>query len=853
MLSETIRTSEQQLNGIRLNSSSQGLPLAIGWGRNRVSGNLIWYGDFRAVATVTSTGGKGGPEFEQTRYTYFASMMFALGYGPIESVPQVYKEKAKFAPAQLGFSVFDGVNATPWPYLTTNHPGAALHYKGVAYVAAGPYRLSDGAGIAPHSFEVAWGGAVGGSNNVLDANPAFVMHDFLTNPAYGVGISVGALESSSPLTPFHAYCAAAGLYFSPLVSHQQEARAYVQQWLDAAGAAAVWSQGRLKIVPYADKAIGAWAPNVQIRWHITPDYMLEPVRIVRRTVADAYNVVRVEFLNRAMDYNKDVAEAQDDASIAAMGARPAPTMTCHFICDALVARVVAQLRLQRYRYVRAQYIVKVPWILMGLEPMDVVSLTDPTLGLSGAAVRVVDVEIDDENVVTLTCEDFPAESGTAATYANDGSSGYIPDSSTPPGSANAPVLFEPPLAYAGDPAVYVATSGGPNWGGCEVWASYDNANYRRVATVNGKARHGVLSAVFPTGQPLDSVNGLNVNLSVSGGSLTNVSTPDWEALANLAWVGGEIVCSQFATLTAASQYQLSNHRRGLFGTPIASRAIGAPFVRLDDSVARIPYTAADIGKTIHVKLVSFNTVGVARQDISTVPAIQYVITGAPPPAISGLALLQPFTGSSVKVKWDVSAGATSYTVQIEVGGVIERTVPNVGTNQYEYTFEDARADGGPWRSLTVRVRADGPTGSSAYTSLSVTNAQAAAPGGITVTATPAGVIVKTDPSADTDFAGMVVHASTTNNFTPAAGNKVYDGPDVVTPPLVLSAGATHFLRIAHYDQFGQDALNYTPQLSVTPQRSVLVVTTLPASGNLNDCVLLTTNMTLYRWNGSAWV
>jgi hypothetical protein len=853
VLYETIRTSEQQVNSIRLNSSSQGLPIAIGWGRNRVSGNLIWYGDFRAVANVTTTGGKGGPEVEQTTYTYYASMMFALGYGQIENVPIVYKEKAKYTPAQLGFSVFTGQNPSPWAYLATNHPSETLHYKGVAYLAAGPYRLSDGASIAPHSFEVDWGGAVGGVGNVVDANPAVVLHDFLTNPVYGAGIDPSALEDSAPYTPFYFYCEAAGLYVSPLVSQQQEARAYVQQWLEAMGAAAVWSQGRFRVVPYADDAIGSWSPDVSVRWHITPDYLLEPTRVVRKTVADAFNVVRVEFLNRATDYNKDVAEAQDDTSIAAIGLRPAPTMTCHFICDPTVARAVAQLRLQRHQYVRAHYIVKVPWLLMGLEPMDVVAITDPALSLQSILVRVVEVEIDDDNVVTLTCEDFPAESGTAVAYANSGSSGYIPDSSVPPGNANAPVLFEPPLAFSGEPSVFVATSGGVDWGGCEVWASYDDVNYRRVATIRGKARHGVLAASFAVGASVDAVNDLEVDLSVSGGALASVSNDDWAALSNPAWVDGEIVASQFAELEALSQYTLTNHRRGLFGTAIAAHPVNAPFVRLDESVARVPYSTADIGKTIHLKLVSFNTVGVARQDISSVAAVSYVVQGAPPPVIAGLTLLQPFTGSSVKVKWDVSVGATSYTVQIEVGGVTERTVSNIGTNQFEYTFEDARADGGPWRSLTVKVRADGPTGSSAYTSLSVTNAQAAAPSGITVTATPSGVIVKTDPAADTDFAGMVVHASTTNNFTPAAGNKVYDGKDVATPPLVLSPGTTHYLRVAHYDQFGQDSLNYSAQLSVTPQRSVLVVSSLPASANVDDCVLLTTNMTLYRWNGSAWV
>ena len=47
---------------LRIQTSIQGRPRAIGWGLARLSGNMIWYGDFQAVEQQqhSSGGGKGG-------------------------------------------------------------------------------------------------------------------------------------------------------------------------------------------------------------------------------------------------------------------------------------------------------------------------------------------------------------------------------------------------------------------------------------------------------------------------------------------------------------------------------------------------------------------------------------------------------------------------------------------------------------------------------------------------------------------------------------------------------------------------------------------------------------------------
>lgn len=764
MLNQTIRTADQQLNSIRLNGSSQGLPVSIGWGRNRVPGNLLWYGAFTVNTKVTKSKRWAGigPRTTTITYTYFASIMFALGFGQIGGVTNVYKGKGKSSAAALGFSVFTGTSGqAAWGYLTTNFPSQALRYKDIAYVAASNYQLDSNAAITSHSFEVNWRNAFGGPNSVVDANPKDIVIDFLTNTTYGALFPSASVDA---LTSFGNYCAAAGIFYSPLVAEQEEAHSIVEKWIEAANCRPFWSEGKLKIRPYGDKSLTAngvtYTPVNTVEFNLTTKHFLEPVRVMRKTPADVFNVVTVEFINRATDYNKDVVEAKDDASIAAIGERRAPVLAAHFICDAAVARTVAQLKLQRHQFVRNQYEVRLPFIFFELEPMDIITLTDPALGLNAVPVTVLETEMAEDYSITLLCEDRPSETASVgAAYGAAVSTGYSEETTALPGNANTPVIFQPPVGFTAEPQIFIATSGGTEWGGCEVWVSDDNVTYEQVADIKGKSRYGTLTATFASGSALDTVNTLAVSLAVSGGALQTISTADVEALANPAWVGGEIVSSRTATLTGANAYNLTYHRRGLYGTGIASRASGATFVALDQNVAQIGFTAADVGKTLYVKLVSFNRYGQSRQDIS---------------------LLTPAT----------------YTI--------------------------------------------------------LAPAQPAAPTGVAATATVAGVVVKSDKSTAVDFTGMVVHASTTSGFTPGPGNLVYEGVDVVTPPIAL-APSVQYIRVAHTNQYGQGALNFAAEISVTPIRSVQVVTTLPGSGNLDDCVLLTTTMTLYRWDGSAWV
>jgi len=616
-------------------------------------------------------------------------------------------------------------------------------------------------------------------------------------------------------------------------------------------------------VPYGDKAAtgngATFSPVTTVQYALTEDHFLSPPKVTRRTPADAFNSVSVEFLNRATDYNKDVAEARDDVAINQFGLRPAPIVTAHFICDADVARRVAQLFLQRKLYVRNTYEFELPWVFMRLEPMDIVTLTYPVLGLLNQPVRITEVSTDDEHNMQIVAEDYPGEVGSIGSYTPPSSSPYTPDYNAAPGAANAPVIFEPPFSLTGGSAeVWLATSGGANWGGCYVWVSRDGVSYTRVGSVFGKSRHGTLSAVLASGADPDITNTLAVDLTTSGGTLLTVSQQDADGLTTLCYVDGELIAFRTATLTAANRYNLTYLRRGAFQTAVTSHAVGTKFVRLDESIAKVPYSQSDVGKTLSIKLQSFNPTGGGEESLAGLTVYTYTVVGATLIPVPGLALVRPFTGPEVEIKWTLLADATSYTVKVYSTSdtTLRRTVTGVTAAGFKYTAADARADGGPWRDLTFEVTANNRFGASvAASQLAVNNVLPTAPGAPTLAPGANSITVKVGQSSENDVTGMIVWAGSTPGFAINTGSQVYDGPDT-TFTLHGLTGTTYF-RAAYYDAWGKTGLNISSEVSATPGAAggIPQVTSLPANpaavGGQN-VVYHTVQQRLYRWDGDSW-
>ena len=258
---------------LQVQTSTSTLPIPILWGQNKIAPNLIWYANFKAVpgGSGKGVGGKGGAfgggAAAANSYTYTADLIMALCEGPLppkgrfqDGIGLIWKDLSIYVDAELGLGCLRGTTPQEvWPYLAALYPYNALAYQGTAILVGPSYNLGNSAAIGNHNVEV-YGPLAGSGVNEIDADPALVIQDFLTNAQYGCGFDPASIDAGSLLTnpdSFQAYCRAMGYAFSPVLVSQEQASSILTRWLQIFSTAAVWSGGLLKFIPYGDTAISA--------------------------------------------------------------------------------------------------------------------------------------------------------------------------------------------------------------------------------------------------------------------------------------------------------------------------------------------------------------------------------------------------------------------------------------------------------------------------------------------------------------------------------------------------------------------------------------------------------------------
>jgi len=794
-----VDSSSPVVSSLRVQTSTRGKPITLAYGKPRISGNLIWYGEFTPVAhtSTQSSGGKGGGGgVSSTSYTYTSAVVIGLCEGAINSIPRIWRDKEVFSgitvpvqtltvqsefyypgssavvtvanaalfTADLGVAFMDpnGANGawmlspvqltpgvdytvdhgtytfaskyagctvgisyqytvpgytldacaqinlalvpgdasqTALGWLQTKHPSEALAYRGVAYVGASVYDLGESPELGNHNFEIDT--RFGYSASIRDAHPKDVIIDLLTNSRYGAGFPISKVGDYSQ---FSSYCVANNIFVSPAYTEQTEVRQMLDTLLKISNSDVVLSDTGLKFVPYGDVQASAngvtYTPDLTPIYDLTDDDFIaasdeDPIKVTRSSNADAFNHVRVKFYNRDIGYSEDIAEAKDQDNIDLYGLRSMDVVEMKEICDPAAARMAAQILLQRSLYVRNTYDFVIGERYCLLEGMDLVTLTDASLGLNRALVRIKTIEENEDGDLAVTAEEVPQNIGNAPRYPAQASAGYSVNFNAAAGNVSEPVIFEPPDQLAGELEVWMAIAGTANFGGCYVWLSYDGATFKQVGKVEGSARLGTLSASIALGSAQDAINTLAVDLQASNGELISGTADDARGLRTLCIVGDELLAYQTATLTAKNQYALTGLVRGAYGTPIASHDAGTKFARLDQAIFKLPFQVGDIGKTLSVKLQAFNPFGSGVQALADISPYTYIIRGSalnsPLPNVANLT--NNFVAGITNLHWDAISDFRSpidYEVRLGTDWATGRTLgrtpltsfPAVGDGTY---------------------------------------------------------------------------------------------------------------------------------------------------------------------------
>lgn len=815
----TVSTSDKRINSMRIQQSAYGLCQPLVYGKNRVAANMFWYGDFTATAHTTTTkqGGKGGGvKTKNTTYTYSASFMLGLCENKIKDIGIIWRDKEQIVTKteegvqlkpidQLGFELFDGDHNPVWGYLPSKHPDQALHYPFLGYVACANYDLGGSASLSNHNFEVI--SDITFSETIQDANPADVIEDFITNPRYGASPSLQMAD----LSEFRTYCTATNLLISPALTEQREAFEIINEIVEAVNCAVVPSPDGLKIRSYGDSVVSGngvtFIPDLEPVYHLTDDDFLgedQPVRVRRSRDTDAYNHCQIEYVNRFNQYNTETVEAKDQANIEMFGLRTQDPVKHDFFCEPKIARHAVQLLLQRKLYVRNEYEFELGWKYCRLEPMDIVTITDESLGLNQFPVRITRVEEDEDGMLSITAEELAVGSRSAVEYDLQSSNGYQ-GGNEEPGNVNAPDILEPPLDLTGGKnQIWVAVSGGINWGGCNVWASLDNTTYEMIGTIYGSARYGTLVSAIDADDTEMQIQ-LNTSSQMFSGTIE-----DAEVDATLCKVGDEYINYIDATLDGSGRYTLSGMLRGRFDDAGPHNA-GESFVRIDRAIFSHDYNENMVGKQIYLKFTSFNGLEQKEETLDEVTAYSYTINGGRPAGVKGLSLQSAFEGTSFKVQWQSAAGATGYIVQIWSNGVLLRTVDTTNTD-YSYSMDEAKIDG-IQRAYTVRVASKNGSIVSTFAELNISNPVPPQLLNVYTSATADSITVTWIPSEVPDLKDYQVWISTNANFDPDTTAARWTGTENACTITGLQSTTTYYVRVAARDVWKPTSWNYSTRIT----------------------------------------
>jgi hypothetical protein len=655
-------------SGIQVSTSAYDLPVQWLRGQRRISSNLIDYVDFKKhkQSAKGKGGGKGGGQ-----YTYSAAVILGLGFGVMDSILNVWAQGSSTTTttlAALGFTLNSGTALqSPWAFMVSAYPSHALAYANMAILLNPNLDMGSSASVPDLGFEgrqipysdyletAGWTNPTTSANTPgRDVNMADFLPDALQDPLVFGGFDSGDIPD---LTAFREYQAAQGLFFSPYLSKQEKATDIINRWAKIANTWIYWSGTAFVVVPLGDTALTAngytYTPDLAVDYALGPaDFVSNPpVKVDIKDGADCANRTTVTIIDRTMGYVTNPIEYKSESLIRRYGRREAENIQADDIACPAVGNIVAQLIGRRNAHLTKTYSFKTSWRFVRALPGSIFSLTDPTQGLDGELVRITEVEEDENGNLTWSAEELPTNIATYhARNIQEGPSPATPDQLVDPGDVNTPAVVEPAQAGVVDTStVLIAASGGPNWGGANVWISFDGTSYSNIGKINNAAIQGVLTADLAAygGTNPDTGNTLSVDCTISQGEPEPVTNADADALRTLSLVcapatpsggdleldsAGELLAFGAESTTGTYAADLTYHQRGQLGTAPGAHVTDDLFTLFDlsgisGSTLQYRLPAQYVGQPIWLKLASFNLFGKNTQDLSVCQSYKYTPAG----------------------------------------------------------------------------------------------------------------------------------------------------------------------------------------------------------------------------------
>jgi len=564
------RMEPASLDDFGITQSREGAALPLVYGRKRINGTLLWYGNLETEEITEGGGGKGfmgGGGGAVTGINYYLDSWQAISLGKIELVETYINDDQK--PIEAGTTYFNDGTETTKP----TEPGEfTSKLPGVSHVFYKRWFVGENTTVLPivHfvvdrilPLTVNWANETNGNN------PAAAVYDVL--------LKAGADQNGIDLASFNV---AADFWHSKnyginlLFSAQQDAAEIIQKILG-------FVDGALYINDYGRYALRAYDPAETPAAAMTQDDFIK-FKFTRRSYHEIYNDFRGNFTDSAMDFTNRVVSWPNPAVQRLVGYKKQLSVDLSAFRDVDTASKRLTEIGKKNSYPEAEIDFETNLSFDMLIVGDVVSIAHSDYGLFSAEYRITDISYSENNKNTLKFKAVQMiETLFDDVYQQAGGSLWTAPTVEPVALVkqylfelpyNSDTLKEKAFLLLAARELGIETS-------FQVIYSNTGSDYQNKGIFATWAQHGLLDETYPlsTYKIDDSVGILYTPYKEDfAPAFGDISRTDLFYRRRVAIIGNEMISFQTVTPEGPVSYRLGGVIRGVLNTPIEAHIATDP-------------------------------------------------------------------------------------------------------------------------------------------------------------------------------------------------------------------------------------------------------------------------------------
>lgn len=675
------------LDSFNITQASEGSVIPVIYGRIRLPGNIIWYGNLETEEVESEGGGKGGGgEGQVVGYKYWLDVWEAICMGKVTIIDKYVNDNNEDPTSSV--ETFNDGTENDYP----TQPGAyANRLPGVAHIFWDRLYLGENATFVPTVHFIVEkdmsGSPVDYAVMTKGVNPSALVYDLL--------IEAGVFATDIVIADFNtaaAYWNTLGYSLNINFSQQSKLRdkiAQVMSYVDGVVNVNEESKWIIKAYDPADASVATLDREDFIEFTFT-----------RKSWHDTYNEFRANYIDEDQDYTKRTIIARNSANIRVQGRKRLRSVDLTAYRDVDIASKRLWEVMKKESYPDAQIQFKTNLEFDAVNVGSVIEVNNSDYGMSSAEFRIITKDITEVDQNTLGWRAIQMiETLFDDSYVPGGDPGWIaPDYSPDPLVHQA--VFELPYnpMHLHDRAFLLLAARVNSFEtGFKALVSNTGVDYEDKGAFSGWSQYGVLAETYvATTYSIDDDIGILYTPYREDPVFSTISRTNLFSTARFALLGGtEIVRFQGVVPEGVSNYRLTGIIRGVWNTPVSQHNAAASIWLFTISLNILQGITSD---DFYVKLLPFfegDVVDAVLASATHVTPTSKAATPWPPVRIVAVR-----SGTSISAEWwpttqdNEGAGRASADSQTDVE-----------PKQYDGDFETYYTGESPFTIVAGTVRA----------------------------------------------------------------------------------------------------------------------------------------------------